>query len=66
MNEFTKEELNHLGYVLTLALAHEAPIEWEHLHEKIQSMIDNYCEHEPRGDWHVCVDKCEKCGVICE
>lgn len=31
---------------------------------KVLSMIEGYCEHEPEGDYHVCVDKCKKCGEI--
>jgi hypothetical protein len=66
MNDFTKEELQETLFGLE---------QWCHpscdypnyiaLRKKIQAMIDSYCEHEPEGDWHICVDKCKKCGAIC-
>jgi len=61
MNDFTKEELEEIKYFLF-----GNPKSNNDLCLKLQSMIDNYCEHEPHGDFHVCVDKCKKCGVICE
>ena len=65
MNDFTKTDLNEIHRCLkymtncditpyschTIALA-----------KRIREMIDNYCEHEPEGDFHICVDKCKKCG----
>jgi hypothetical protein len=63
MNDFTKEELEGL----LLCMVHSSWIYKANksiLQEKIKSMIENYCEHEPHGDFHVCVDKCKKCGVI--
>jgi hypothetical protein len=42
MNDFTKEELNDIYEAL---METRVPI-FEHLPFKIQSMIDNYCEHE--------------------
>ena len=59
MNDFTKEELETLFHGLKHSNIHD----WD-IGEKIKSMIDNYCEHEPHGDFHICVDKCKKCGVI--
>ena len=56
MNDFTKEELQ---------LAHEYlrgnTRTWK-LADKIQSMIDNYCEHDYRtsNESHF---KCKDCGV---
>jgi len=59
MNEFTKEELVIIRY----ALSH-AELERSSIMDKTQSLIDNYCEHDPQGYYHVCVDKCKKCGAI--
>ena len=67
MNEFTKEELEDLliwGEVYT-----DFGNSWTDkiqrpLLDKIQSMIDNYCEHDTEGHFHVGVDVCLKCGVI--
>lgn len=61
MNHFTKEELKTILWHITTKASIEPGNE---LVPKIQDMIDNYCEHEPEGDFHVCVDKCKKCGVI--
>lgn len=67
MNEFTKGELEHLRFCVDT----DIDIQGHHIYSmqnmllsKIQSMIDNYCDHEPHGHFHVCVDKCKKCGVI--
>lgn len=39
MNEFTKEELNYMEWAI-------GEVNYSHqLRDKIQSMIDNYCEH---------------------
>ena len=59
MNDFTKDELQYFLDRIDTAWKHERD-----LYKKVKSMIDNYCEHEPHGDFHVCVDKCKKCGVI--
>lgn len=73
MNDFTKEELIMIRVSIQDTIIKNDP--WENaallsihrrLKHKIQRMIYNYCEHDPQGDWHVCVDKCTKCGVICE
>lgn len=63
MNEFTKEELQEIHKqlknvtksdfipysCLTLALK-----------KKIQSMIDNYCDHEPELSQEICCTKCQR------
>lgn len=59
MNDFTKEELQYFFERIDTAWKYERD-----LYKKVKSMIENYCEHEPHGDFHVCVDKCKKCGVI--
>ena len=65
MNDFTKEELEYIMHLWHVCNSyHSSPS--QNFKNKLQSMIDNYCEHDPVGDWHVCVDKCSKCGVIVE
>ena len=44
MNDFTKEELMHLSYLVS-----SVPMDDFLLLYKIQSLIDNYCEHESDG-----------------
>ncbi len=58
MNDFTKGELYEI-----LALLGDDCEKFD-IYNKIKSLIDNYCEHDPVGDWHLCVDKCSKCGAI--
>lgn len=55
MNSFTKEELQiiHLDmttYVNTRPMLKESPIH-KKLRDKIQLMIDNYCEHNSEITW---------------
>lgn len=46
MNDFTKEELEKIINSFDW-IEGETSWDWEHpLRNKIQSMIDNYCEHE--------------------
>lgn len=64
MNDFTKDELEcFLATLDKVYIAHRT-VSQDELQNKLQSLIDNYCEHEPEGDWHVAVDKCKHCGVI--
>lgn len=69
MNEFTKEELINIYIAACYELHHGCPpIELEHVKDKIQSMIDNYCEHKERiqdsdEDGHLLV-KCVKCDLV--
>lgn len=46
MNDFTKEELKYLHELVGSISIAGHPIDDEALESKIQSMIDNYCEHE--------------------
>lgn len=63
MNDFTKEELNLINNALCTYLTGVSPIEMEHLQEKIQSMIDNYCAHDYKETiWQCQVTACSKCG----
>lgn len=59
MNDFTKDELETLLH----ALKHTNIHDWE-VGKKIQSMIDNYCDHEYRvcGTAHSMYARCFKCG----
>lgn len=66
MNDFTKEELNDLIYCLNMADKQDIIMPSDKkcyfILNKIQSMIDNYCEHEwhPGGNrpWLHCI-KCK-------
>jgi len=59
MNNFTKEEWQELRWML-----YEAGKGVQPLCYKIQSMIDNYCEHKNyRFDKECFVDVCKDCGV---
>lgn len=67
MNDFTKEELKRLLLRSFLWVGHienQNKFELE-LINKIQSLIDNYCEHEPSDrypnefKWQLCC----KCGA---
>jgi hypothetical protein len=68
MNDFTKEELHiiHLDICVYLykSTLLKPPQHHIDLRDKVAQMVDNYCEHEAHGDFHVCVDKCRKCGII--
>lgn len=58
MNDFTKEELEKLRSAITNYDYCD-----DKLHDKLQSLIDNYCEHQETeniGGW---VWKCVKCGM---
>lgn len=68
MNEFTKKELETI--IDAFNFIYGAPswrtIEgWDdELQDKIQSMIDNYCEHnESGGEVEIFVDTCSKCNA---
>lgn len=65
MNDFTKAELLDICFLLQDWYRHEdkegkAP--HDKLFRKIQSMIDNYCEHECNGEVEIFVDTCSKCN----
>lgn len=68
MNDFTKEELNYIadGISLIVYRCEINPPQLKdkliNLNNKIQSLINNYCEHkkEPIGGW---VSKCINCGM---
>lgn len=54
MNDFTKEELTILFLELNIAIRHWGEAKeyknYPVLRDKLQSMINNYCEHEPDGN----------------
>ena len=68
MNDFTKEELQiilldmntyiHRAGILTVPKHHMA------LRDKIESMIDNYCEHENYKEDEWMVKVCQKCRKV--
>ena len=68
MNDFTKEELesikNAMGCLnINKILKGKVPTDVE-LINKIQSMIDNYCEHENKQNGFLC-QECVDCGRCC-
>ena len=63
MNDFTKDELKQICQFFNIAIEDfQEPESTYDLRDKIQSMIDNYCEHEwhPGGNrpWLHCI-KCK-------
>ncbi len=66
MNDFTKEELQIIvDCVKGFAWDCEANIDTTcKLKAKIQSMIDNYCEHIHGGEAEIFVDVCNKCDSL--
>lgn len=69
MNDFTKEELEYL-YRAVYERPNTVTEQMEDMRNKIQSVIDNYCEHESDGIiWEGNSDndmpneyRCKKCG----
>ena len=62
MNDFTKEELEHICQFFNIAIEDfREPDSTYELRDKIQSMIDNYpeCEHESEG---MILYLCKNCG----
>ncbi len=60
MNDFTKEELNILRAAMGEILFFP---ETKRVINKIQSLIDNYCEHECNGEVETFIDTCRKCNA---
>jgi len=68
MNEFTREELNFLQEMI--GKYHHADLTiWNSVFNKIQSMIDAYCEHVSNGNVQALLCNpplytftCKKCG----
>ena len=67
MNNFTKEELHLIQNAISSALCGPCPIELEHVHEKIQRMIEAYCGHVCDHEFKLCFsfygqdEKCYRC-----
>lgn len=59
MNEFTKEELE----IINSALNQLYDLCEEKLIDKVQSLIDNYCEHENTCQGYSCVE-CTDCEEV--
>jgi hypothetical protein len=61
MNDFTKEELKHIHDALDIL----RQLGWEKFNilfrNKIQSLIENYCEHDTEEGWGGS-RVCHKCG----
>ena len=66
MNDFTKEELQGLYDCCNSGIYDDYPqADWKAaLQDKLQSLIDNYCEHEFKMNMHDAEWHCYKCGVL--
>lgn len=63
MNDFTKEELESILEGISWWLDGDNALYSEKIINKIQSMIDNYCEHDCKATiWQCQVTACSKCG----
>jgi hypothetical protein len=66
MNEFTKEELIFMRDSFLQRISSSSLFkyeDYENLHSKIQSMIDNYCDHDGEIGIDYPAEKCMKCGA---
>lgn len=61
MNDFTKEELKFIAITLE-----RFPVKQPDLEKQIQSMIDNYCDHEQSGEVRDIdfIKVCTKCKKV--
>lgn len=68
MNEFTKEELEYINNYIFKGASSIRFDKHESLKDKLQSLIDNYCDHEFSKRLHMVnahrVNMCDKCGEI--
>lgn len=62
MNDFTKEELEGILEGLSWWLEGDDALCSERLINKIQSLIDDYCEHKWHSNPYNYVLHCQKCG----
>jgi|HubBroStandDraft_2_1064218.scaffolds.fasta_scaffold01505_2 hypothetical protein len=66
MNDFTKEELKWVATSITGydfdSLSTKGQMELKSILNKVLSMIDNYCEHEPSDPKLVLIKHCLKCN----
>lgn len=67
MNEFTKEELKTIfGHLPIHTPERENSEKYQNIYKKLQSMIDNYCEHSESimdCDGGITL-VCKECGAI--
>lgn len=64
MNNFTKDELNALRGSRCYHLDDNSP-HYDALFMKLDSMIDNYCEHKGITSSLAVIQECSKCGKYC-
>lgn len=60
MNEFTIQELNFIHEMIRKYQHADLTI-YNEVFNKIQFLIDSYCEHECNGEVEVFIDTCSKC-----
>lgn len=65
MNDFTKDELIIMHHNFAETEFRGTNEKLNGIRKKIQSLIDNYCEHEDtKFITDVGIDKCLKCGAV--
>lgn len=69
MNNFTKDELDNIRLGIQELIANGSfDSEWNKdiktLHIKIQSLIDNYCDHDETIEIEAPSDLCKKCNKV--
>ena len=63
MNEFTKEELKYIRDTMVNIVEVYPDTELPYsIRDKIQRMIDNYCDHKGLIDEHMDYCRCRQCG----
>ena len=60
MNDFTKEELESIQYCMRQMTIHID--NYDAIYNKIQYLIDNYCDHESGEPRLVLTKECIKCN----
>lgn len=63
MNDLTKHELIMIGQLTRREYILNNETLWVGIIDKIQSMIDNYCDHECNGETEIFVDTCKRCNA---
>lgn len=66
MNEFTKEELKRLKIIIAAIIRNQQHQTNLIILKKLQSIIDNYCEHDGEIGKDYPAEKCMKCGKYWE
>ena len=61
MSDFTKDELENMWNCVDLYI-NDVDHPYQHLLDKLQSMIDNYCDHECPGDGQCLANICDRCA----